>query len=336
MIHIYPSYYKKFRCIANKCPDSCCKGWDVVVDDETNAFYNTVKGEFGDKIKSLTVTDCDGDRIFVPQNGKCPFWNKNMLCDIFINLGEEHLCKTCMNFPRITQDYTCFSEHLLSFACPEAARIMLEEKESYSDFLNTEFDFIDCDYNVDLMKVLLEARKNTAKIFLDSNFSFAENLLECLHYNEQVQNLLNGDYDNSILVEHKDVRFIFDLHSKLEIVSDEWNAILKDSDCRCDISAEYDESFKNLALYYIYRYYLTALDSMDVISTIKRIVCAYFVLGNALSLGESAEYLFTMYSKEVEHSYENSEKLESEFYFNPDFSTKSIENVINKGLSLSN
>ena len=47
MKNIYPSYFEKFRCIADKCPDSCCRGWDVVVDDETNEFYKTVGGEFG-------------------------------------------------------------------------------------------------------------------------------------------------------------------------------------------------------------------------------------------------------------------------------------------------
>ena len=87
MKNIYPSYFEKFRCIADKCPDSCCKGWDVVVDYETNNFYKTVGGEFGEKIKRLTEIDSDGDRIFVSQNERCPFWNSDELCDIYINLG---------------------------------------------------------------------------------------------------------------------------------------------------------------------------------------------------------------------------------------------------------
>lgn len=134
MKHIYPLYYKNFKCIAYKCPDSCCKGWDVVVDDESNEYYCTVGGTFGDKLKKLTGIDGDGDRIFISQNGRCPFWNSDSLCDIYINLGEEHLCKTCKSFPRITQDYTAFSEHLLSLACPEAARLILCTDFAYDDF----------------------------------------------------------------------------------------------------------------------------------------------------------------------------------------------------------
>ncbi len=327
MINIYPSYYKKFRCIADKCPDSCCKGWDVVVDDETDTFYSTVQGEFGDKIRNLTTNDSDGDRIFISQNGRCPFWNKDMLCDIYINIGEEHLCSTCRNFPRITQDYTAFSEHILSFACPEATRLMLAESNAYANFDSYEVDFSCVDYDADLMKFLLDARKITAEILTDTSLPFAERLKECLLYNQKIQCTIDGEEaitsDNTNNSNHS---FIFALHKELDTMSKEWIEILCKTDCRGKISDKHDRMFENLALYYIYRYYLTAIDSLDVLSTIKRIVCAYIVIGHILdNSNESAEKIFTLYSKEVEHSYENSEALEFEFCTNPNFS---VENLI--------
>ena len=33
MLQIYPPFYKRFRCMASACPDSCCVGWEVVDDD---------------------------------------------------------------------------------------------------------------------------------------------------------------------------------------------------------------------------------------------------------------------------------------------------------------
>lgn len=42
-----PSYYKDFKCIANKCRHSCCIGWEIDIDDETFDFYKSVKGDFG-------------------------------------------------------------------------------------------------------------------------------------------------------------------------------------------------------------------------------------------------------------------------------------------------
>ncbi len=188
MKHYFPKYCEKFRCIANLCPDSCCRDWDVVVDDTSFDFYNTAKGEFGDRLRSLMTIDEDGDRIFIRQGEKCPFWNSDMLCDIYINLGENHLCHTCKEFPRITQDYTVFCEHTLSFACPEAARLMLE-----SDF-DTGFatdipQDLQTDYSTTEMNFLLSARKRTFEILSDCKMSLSERLCRLLAFNERVQNL---------------------------------------------------------------------------------------------------------------------------------------------------
>lgn len=40
----YHEFYKDFKCIADKCPDSCCKEWDVVVDDDSYIKYKTQTG----------------------------------------------------------------------------------------------------------------------------------------------------------------------------------------------------------------------------------------------------------------------------------------------------
>lgn len=320
MKNIYPSYFEKFRCIADKCPDSCCKGWDVVVDDETNNFYKTVGGEFGEKLKRLTEIDSDGDRIFVSQNERCPFWNSDELCDIYINLGEEHLCKTCREFPRITQDYTAFTEHLLSFACPEAARLILATDNAYDDFTNYDSDFSDCGYSAELMRFLLNAREKLKAIFTDKSLPFSGRLNVAVQFCESVQNAIDDfDYNADIAVEKgyttyiinkKSSSEIFNAHKEFDIMTDEWREIL----CKASehageqIPERFDDLFERMTLYYIYRYFLTAVDSMDVMCTAKRIHCAYVVISCALLTGEyEPEKLFCLYSKEVEHSYENAD-----------------------------
>lgn len=318
MKHIYPSYYKKFKCIANKCPDSCCKDWDVVVDEESESFYNAVNTEFGEKIRSLTVTDNDGDRIFVSQNGKCPFWNKDMLCDIYINLGEEHLCATCKNFPRITQDYTDFAEHTLSLACPEGARLILQEENYYSEFENFIYDGEDED-----LAFLLEVRMKTAEIFKDRKLSFAQRVKLALNYNKEVQNSIE-DFSESEC--SPNLSYIFELHKGLEIMSGEWRSILE-SATHNQPDLNHNLEFERLALYYIYRYYLNAIDSFDVLSTIKRIACAYIVLSRC-DLENNCTRFMQLYSKEVEHSYENSEMLEFEFFTATELSVESLMRIL--------
>ena len=93
-------------------------------------------------------------------------------------------------------------------------------------------------------------------------------------------------------------------------MTDEWREILCKASEHADeqIPERYDDLFERMALYYIYRYFLTAVDSMDVMCTANRIFCAYIVIGCALMTGEyKAEKLFCLYSKEVEHSYDNAE-----------------------------
>lgn len=39
MLHSFPAFYETFRCLAGACPDNCCVGWEVVVDDDTARRY---------------------------------------------------------------------------------------------------------------------------------------------------------------------------------------------------------------------------------------------------------------------------------------------------------
>ena len=55
-----PSYFDTFRCIASACPDSCCKEWDVQVDEETASFYRALPGALGDDLRRV-LKDEDGE-----------------------------------------------------------------------------------------------------------------------------------------------------------------------------------------------------------------------------------------------------------------------------------
>ncbi len=343
MKHYFPKYCEKFKCIANLCSDSCCKDWDVVVDDTSFDFYNTAKGEFGDRLRSLMTIDEDGDRIFIKQGEKCPFWNSSMLCDIYINLGENHLCHTCKEFPRITQDYTAFCEHTLSFACPEAARLMLN-----SDF-DTNFathipQNSPTNYSTTEMNFLLSVRKRTLEILSDNKMPLPERLCRLLAFNDRVQNMLDDEiFDISSMPSDEyekqncgDVSFIFDLHKTLDIMSKNWLCELETTAefAKTDtLSNRFNKQLTAYLDYYVRRYYLSAIDSMNVISTIKRMVCAYIVTAYELErLKNPTESeivkILQRYSKEVEHSYENGELLEDEFIFNPLFSTDNLISIL--------
>ena len=57
MTYDYPSYYSQFHCIGGSCPDSCCIGWEVDIDEETCDYYKSLKGPFGDRLRAHIKED---------------------------------------------------------------------------------------------------------------------------------------------------------------------------------------------------------------------------------------------------------------------------------------
>ena len=178
-------------------------------------------------------------------------------------------------------------------------------------------DFLQCDYNAELMRFLLGARDKLKDIFTDKSLPFSGRLNVAVQFCEEAQSAIdNHDYNADISVDtsckedclhQKPLKHIFEMHKEFDIMTDEWREILCKASEHADekIPEQYDDLFKRMALYYIYRYFLTAVDSMNVLSTANRILCAYVVIGSALLTGEyETEKLFWLYSKEVEHSTE--------------------------------
>lgn len=40
MKHLAPAYYGAFTCLADRCRDNCCIGWEIGIDPDTAAFYD--------------------------------------------------------------------------------------------------------------------------------------------------------------------------------------------------------------------------------------------------------------------------------------------------------
>ena len=132
MQHYTFPYTEAFHCTAGDCPDSCCKGWEIVIDSKTLQTYQQTCSPIGETIRSTLTKNEDDEWMFQNrEDGNCPFWNAEKLCDLQIQAGERLLCDTCRQFPRIPQDYTLFTEHVLSLACPEAARLVLTQTEPF-------------------------------------------------------------------------------------------------------------------------------------------------------------------------------------------------------------
>ncbi|WP_294363165.1 flagellin lysine-N-methylase [uncultured Clostridium sp.] len=123
--------YDKFKCIADKCKFTCCKGWDINVDTNT---YNKwkEKSELNYLLDNVRFIKSNGENSYLIKKetrGACPLLNDEGLCNIVINHGEEYLSSTCKSFPRIENHFEDVKELTLSCSCPEVVNIISNMKE---------------------------------------------------------------------------------------------------------------------------------------------------------------------------------------------------------------
>ncbi len=119
-----PEYYSRFRCIASKCRNTCCAGWEIDIDPESLSRYQRMTGEFGSRVKrSISL---DGTPHFIlSDHERCPLLNQNNLCDLILNEGEDALCQICRDHPRFRNYFSSRVEMGLGLVCGEAARLIL-------------------------------------------------------------------------------------------------------------------------------------------------------------------------------------------------------------------
>ena len=130
MKYLYLETFKDFKCIGTQCPLTCCGGgWRIVIDPDAYAYYKAVGGEFGEKLNN-NITTKDGINNFIlTDKGDCPFLNEDKLCDIYANLGEEHLCYTCTVYPRYYFGSGDIIFSGVSISCPVVARYLMSCKD---------------------------------------------------------------------------------------------------------------------------------------------------------------------------------------------------------------
>ena len=124
-----PDFYDSFHCIGGKCPDNCCIGWELDIDDDTYEYYRSVKGPFGDRLRANMSgaeksSESESVSFRLQVDGRCPFLNAENLCDICLELGPDALCRICTDYPRYSFEWGDAIEKSLTLSCPEAGRLL--------------------------------------------------------------------------------------------------------------------------------------------------------------------------------------------------------------------
>ena len=329
MLITKPDYFDRFHCIAGQCPDSCCKEWDVQVDDVSADYYRSLSGPLGDRLREVLHTE-DSETVMTIIDGRCPMWRVDGLCRIQAELGEAALCKTCREFPRLTHDYGDFLELQLELSCPEAAKFILTQQQDRTTVEETE-GLQEAEYDQEAMTVLKATREKALEILFDRARPVEEALALTLLYGYQAQGELDGDdvqpFDARAARETirefakpGDLQEILGFFGDLEILTPQWAHRLAHPG-----TPDFPEAVRNLARYFVERYWLQAVSDYDLACRVKFLVLSCLVI---CMLGGGFQDTAQLYSKEIENSCANVEALLDGVYTDPAFTDDKLLGIL--------
>jgi lysine-N-methylase len=146
-----PNYADRFQCIGPACEDTCCARWSIHLDKPTcNKFEalpeSPLRAEILSQIQPLPPsTDGSASKAFahfpLTKECACPFHGQDKLCRIQSTLGENYLPQICTNYPRIPSTIDNLEEKPLTLSCPEAARLILLDKNLLAPSTNGRYQF---------------------------------------------------------------------------------------------------------------------------------------------------------------------------------------------------
>lgn len=128
-----PSYYKDFRCIASDCTENCCIGWEIDVDEDTLAYYKSIGSDFSRRLcAAIAPADeqaGENAHFILDERERCPFLNDKNLCEVYLNLGEEHMAQICTDHPRYYEWFAGGREDGVGLCCEAAAELILRRRD---------------------------------------------------------------------------------------------------------------------------------------------------------------------------------------------------------------
>lgn len=351
MILKTPKYCKNFSCIADRCSDNCCIGWEIDIDKDTFALYKSVKGDFGKRLESSINAD-DTPFFILTENERCPFLNDKNLCDIIINLGENSLCQICSDHPRYFEWFDGVKEGGIGLCCEEAARIILSQKERLK-FSESVIPDEECDYyDTRLYSLLYMARERIFDILQNSEKPLGRRICEMLDFAEKLQSGIDNN-DLSLPESYADeecgeseLKGVLELLKGLEPIDDKWQPYLESIISRYDeigfeIMPHTERYLENISVYFIFRYFLKGVFDGEILSRVKlsaisTAVLAFMFLCKKMESGRAdlntCAVLAKNYSKETEYSEENLNELLDKTYELECLSISSLKGIFALGL----
>lgn len=285
-----PDYYKDFRCLMGECKHTCCAGWEIDIDEETAEYYKSIPGDFGKKLCQNIDFGEDCASFILAEHDRCPFLNKDGLCEIILNLGEEAISQVCDDHPRFRNFYEGRTEIGLGLCCEAVAKMVIEKK--------TETAITEIEDDGEEYEILPEEEEFFAlreKIFFiaqDREADFEKRI-------EKILELCSADFPE------KDFAEWAEIYLGLERLDEKWTEVLEKIRENPAPPKDFDEiSAEQLLCYFLFRH----LSPWNLPETCAFAVLSLFMTEKAaeqVGIYEGAR----LYSSEIEYSDENIDAL---------------------------
>ena len=311
---VYPDFYRRFKCIGSKCVHNCCIGWEIDIDDDTYKKYRSADNRLTERFKSCI--SCEDETHFIlDENERCPFLNRDNLCDIILEMGEDSLCQICTDHPRFRNFFGDRTEIGLGLCCEEAVRLLLETDKPLS-FIESESDGKTSPLS-GTEKWILEKRGELISILQNRTKPISTRAREMLR---------SCETSPEIFPPQK----LAEIYLPLERLDNNWTLLLRRLE-----SASFDEAllrsvlsqreyeYEHFIVYWLFRHFSEVNCSEDIAPAVRLAYLSFIMISSldALYFSENgatprkqrAEHI-RMYSSEIEYSQENLEALYSYLY----------------------
>ena len=310
-----PDYFVDFRCIADRCKDSCCIGWEIDIDDDARRKYEALDTPLGREIREKTSHGF----FTLQENGRCAFLDEGGLCRIISSVGEGYLCDICREHPRYYGVGGKGIEGGLGLSCEEAARIILSLRK-LPRIIEIERDvpYLDEDEFAPMSNRIRE--KLYKSIFRSSTYELVDIYKAYALIADRVGIRANIDFSNHnipkityIPISQSEIREFYERFTNLlyecESLDRNWAFLInKIRLVNVDDILKKEQSFRSLLYYFTHRYVREGIIDMTLGERIL------FALGSTFAILAFAEVLSgddketrasVLYSKNIEYSTDN-------------------------------
>ncbi len=295
---VKPYFFDSFKCKASDCTDSCCIGWEIDIDCDSLDKYNLVEGEFGARLKNNISTDGECSFFKLESDERCPFLNKDNLCDIYINLGKDSLCDICREHPRFYNEFAGRCEAGIGLCCEKVCEIL------FSDDASLEFVYEDDGFDDDFDEFeasVVSVRQQIIDVVSDRTVPFFDRLKSL------------GNIGS--------VEKIVDIFAQTEPINQEWSSYINDLQKSVDNLSSVtpcfkDSDYEKLFIYILYRHFIKAVYDGETENWLQFCVASllfiyamdlYTLYNNGVYTTSDRINNVKLWSKQIEYSEDNIE-----------------------------